>query len=56
MTKNEVLTAIGLEMVEMELEDLLRILEVLKMTEEDVAKEEEATAYLNSLPDDLVSN
>lgn len=56
MTKTEVIAAINVHMDEMELEDLVRILDVLNMTEEDIAKEEEATAYLNSLPNDLVSN
>jgi len=56
MTKTEVIAAINVHMDEMELEDLVRILDVLNMTEEDIAKEEEVTAYLNSLPNDLVSN
>ena len=56
MTKEEVLAAINEGLSEYSLEELVHVLEVLSMSEEDIAKEDAATAYLNSLPDDLVSN
>ena len=56
MTKEEVLIAINEGLSEYSLEELVHVLEVLNMSEEDIAKEDAATAYLNSLPDDLVSN